>query len=300
MKRAATAALCNSGDVLRVMHWNVRRCVDMSGACSRLRLLQVVEQLQPALLTLNEVDMTQTPSLLEDLSAAGLPHASFFGHVRGVYGNVLASALPLRDVVHTHLDGGSQVKGREGRVHRISRGLVSASVSAFGVEIRVALTHLDHMKSAERRTQLRHVLATLDGTEQCLLLGDLNALSGSDYTAAEWSAHEAYNRANGWGAPVDDAAGEGVLALLRDASFVDAFACLDHPPNWRKPPWSAHIRDLERPPYRIDYVWSRAPSGTSGRRLLPLGASVVSECGEASDHQPLLLDFEAAAFDAGE
>ena len=82
--------------MLRAVHWNVRRCVDLTGMDSLDRVLRTVEELSPALLSLNEVDLSRTPSLLEDLSAIGLPHASFFGHVRGTYGNLLASASPLR------------------------------------------------------------------------------------------------------------------------------------------------------------------------------------------------------------
>jgi len=128
--------------------------VDLGGQCSRARILSVLENLQPTLVTLNEVDLRQSPSLLEDMSAIGLSHASFFGHVQGVYGNLLASTTPLQNVLHTHVEGGSEVKTKDGRVHRIARGLLSATISALGVDVRVAVTHLDHMSSAERRRQV--------------------------------------------------------------------------------------------------------------------------------------------------
>ena len=298
MRRTATAALCHSGDALRVVHWNVRRCVDLTGTDSLDRVLRTVEELSPALLSLNEVDLSRTPSLLEDLSAIGLPHASFFGHVRGTYGNLLASASPLHRVEHTHLDGGSEVKTRDGGVHRIARGLLAASTSVAGVDVRLAVTHLDHMSAEQRAVQARHVLRQLGGDEQCLLLGDLNALCRADYTAEQWAAHAAYNAARGWPPPCAE---EACLQQMRSARFVDAYAALERRPGeWRAPPWSAHTRDPERPPYRIDFVWSRAPRTRGGRRLVPLAAAVETQCGEASDHQPLVLDFEATAFDAGE
>ena len=298
MRRTATAALCHSGDALRVVHWNVRRCVDLTGTDSLDRVLRTVEELSPALLTLNEVDLSRTPSLLEDLSAIGLPHASFFGHVRGTYGNLLASASPLHRVEHTHLDGGSEVKTRDGGVHRIARGLLAASTSVAGVDVRLAVTHLDHMSAEQRAVQARHVLRQLGDDEQCLLLGDLNALCRADYTAEQWAAHAAYNAARGWPPPCAE---EACLQQMRSARFVDAYAALERRPGeWRGPPWSAHTRDPERPPYRIDFVWSRAPRSRGGRRLVPLAAAVETRCGEASDHQPLVLDFEATAFDAGE
>jgi endonuclease/exonuclease/phosphatase family metal-dependent hydrolase len=301
MRRTATAALCHSGDALRVVHWNVRRCVDLTGTDSLDRVLRTVEELRPALLSLNEVDLTQTPSLLEDLSAIGLPHASFFGHVRGTYGNLLASASPLHSIEHTHLEGGSEVKTRDGGVHRIARGMLAASTSVAGVDVRVAVTHLDHMSAEQRHVQTGHLLRQLGGDEQCLVLGDLNALCRTDYTAEQWEAHAAYNQAHGWPSPCAE---EACLGEMRISRFVDAYAVLEQESGWRAPPWSAHTRDPERPPYRIDYVWSRAPRTHArtpgGRRLVPLAAAIETQCGEASDHQPLVLDFEAIAFDAGE
>lgn len=306
MQRTATAALCHSGDVMRCVHYNVRRCVDLSNTCSRERVLSTIEHLRPTLLTLNEVDMRKTPSLVGDLERIGLPHTSFFGHVGDVYGNMLASAVPLRNVYHTHLEGGAKVQTQDGKVHTIIRGLVSASIRVHGVELRVAVTHLDHMSSEERRTQTRHVLRTFDASatanEQCILLGDLNALCRTDYSDAEWVAHERYNAEKGWGAPVDESSAAGVLALLRGANFIDAFAALERPPDWQTPPWSAHVRDRDRPRYRIDYLWTRAPTAPfgGGRQLVPLAGCIEANCSEASDHQPVVVDFEAVAFDAGE
>ena len=112
----------------------------------------------------------------------------------------------------------------------------------------------------------------------------------------QWAAHAAYNAARGWPPPCAE---EACLQQMRSARFVDAYAALERRPGeWRAPPWSAHTRDPERPPYRIDFVWSRAPD--NGRCLVPLSAYVIREAGEASDHLPLIVDFEAIAFDAGE
>ena len=158
-----------------------------------------------------------------------------------------------------------------------------------------------------------------------LVIGDLNALRRADYTDDEWAWHHGYNDEKQWSAPVDEAGEGGVLALLAAAKFVDAYAVLElerrieherrielerrieherrigeSQPSWRAPPWTAHVRDEARPPCRIDYVHSRPPSAPGGRRFVPLAAAVESNCGEASDHQPLVLDFEATAFDAGE
>ena len=68
---------------------------------------------------------------------------------------------------------------------------------------------------------------------------------------------------------------------------------------WPAPPWTAHAR-VTGPRYRIDYAWQQKPTAPVGRRLVPLAANVEQDCGAASDHQPLSLDLEAIAFDAGE
>ena len=243
--------------------------------------------------------------MLDNLADMGLRHQSFFGHVRGGnYGNALLSIHPLTDVVHTHLDGGTVVRTRSGEEHRIARGMLSASVSVLGVSTRVCVTHLDHMAGAQRTIQMRHVLGALgsEPEQTTLLVGDLNALSRPDYTADEWAAHAAHNAANGWGAPHDDAAApEGSLRLLSDAGFVDCAATAAHRPHrpWARPPWTAHVRSADGPRYRIDYAWLRRPELAHGRRLVPLEA-LVDEEPDASDHQPLVVDVEAIAFDAGE
>ena len=62
---------------------------------------------------------------------------------------------------------------------------------------------------------------------------------------------------------------------------------------------SAHVHTAG-PRYRIDYAWLCNPAAAYGRRLVPLSTRVEHDCGGASDHQPIVIDFEAIAFDAGE
>jgi len=147
------------------------------------------------------------------------------------------------------------------------------------------------------------VLRMLDGDGAALLMADLNALRRADYAITDWEWHERYNAAQGWTAPVDEAEEDGVLSLLREAGYVDAVGALEQhraDGSWRAPPWSAHVLDRERPPCRIDFIHSRAPSALGGRRLVPLTAAVEHNCRQASDHQPIVVDFEATAYDAGE
>ena len=134
------ASTSSSTSSARLVHWNIRRCVDpVTSELSASRVLACVQRLNPTFLTLNEVDTTKSETLLDDFAAIGLRHQTFFGHVRGgAYGNALLSTVPLHDVEHTHLDGGSVVLTRSGQKHRIARGLLSASASVLGCEVRIA------------------------------------------------------------------------------------------------------------------------------------------------------------------
>ena len=52
----------------------------------------------------------------------------------------------------------------------------------------------------------------------------------------------------------------------------------------------AHARVPDGPRYRIDYVWSRAPT-EAGAGLVARAACVERDCGGASDHQPIVIEW---------
>jgi exonuclease III len=117
-------------------------------------------------------------------------------------------------------------------------------------------------------------------------------LSRHDYTSDEWSHHEQHNSRRGWAPPTDAAAPGGSIWKLQQAGFIDAYRALHSDPTRRptSPPWTAHVRAAAGPKYRIDYMWSRPPE--AGLFLEPRSGFVGHECGEASDHQPVVIDFE--------
>ena len=84
--------------------------------------------------------------------------------------------------------------------------------------IRVCCTHLDHISENERAIQaggLVRQLHDLRGDAKAMLVvGDLNALSRADYSAAEWAEHVEHNAQRGWAAPSDSAAEGGCLGCL--------------------------------------------------------------------------------------
>lgn len=287
----------------RVATFNVRRFCDAAGGDATEAAVRQLRRFGPlSLLALNEVDVESRPLALGALAdALGLAHREFFGHAGGRYGNALLSATPLTDVATTRLDGGSVVTGRDGRPHRIGRGLLAATTrvgGAGGPLVRCAVTHLDHMCEAERGEQTRHVLRELDAAaapaQHQLLLGDLNALAAADYAPAEWRAHEAHNAAHGWAPPADSLAPpDGCLELLRRAGFDDcARAAMRSADGWAAEPWTAHVaaESAGRPRYRIDYVFARA-AGRAAEALAPTRAEVGAPCAAGSDHVPVLVEF---------
>merc|ERR1712176_1182752 len=111
----------------------------------------------------------------------------------------------------------------EGEVHRIARGMleidIELPVDGPGRVLTVAVTHLDHINEDQRNIQLRHVLEVLGNKRnRSMLVGDLNALTRSDYADEEWATLEERAAANGWSGPAS-----GCLKQLRAAGFIDAF-----------------------------------------------------------------------------
>ena len=288
---------------------------------------RVLRRLRPSFACLNEVSLHRCPSALADLAARlsedGTQQYSveFFGHAfNGKYGNALLSRHgPPRARRDVHLDGGTRivVPARRGAaagetaVKRIQRGLMVCDFDLPSGPISVACTHLDHMRSAERRTQVAHVARELAldrgaAHRQCVLLGDLNALTRGDYRADEWRALEAHNAAQ---APPWEPPAGGDLAGLEDAGFVDCFRVFDAARGEDGPCDRGFTAHVENPRYRIDYAFARAPgmlraarSGGDGDDRGSAGADGVFELAgahvdrgdgtrEASDHFPLVIDF---------
>ena len=168
---------------LRVVTYNVRRfaAADGSGstADSIAAALAALDPL-PSIVCFNEVDVSFRPNALPTiafqlgLASGGDPwHVAFFGHVKERYGNALISQHPVLTSQRITLRGGSEVTfpagtrklngeiARPNEAHRIVRGLLTVNIAFHGEVVRIALTHLDHMSTAQRQVQLTHVLEVL-------------------------------------------------------------------------------------------------------------------------------------------
>lgn len=301
--------------MLRILTYNIRRFKGQNGESSVAAVAEALAGLRPSVVALNEVDVQLEPNALELLrERLGGFHLAFFGHVAGRYGNALLSKHPIVAVRETHLRGGTEVAfpagmqkrngeiAKEGETHRIARGLLECDIAlpvAGASEdhiVTVAVTHLDHIDEAQRAVQVEHIVEALGpNLGRSMLVGDLNALSRSDYTADEWGALEARAAANRWALPTPAHS----LDALASAGFADAFAAsrggggpLSQLPRSRggevapsAPEDSIFTAHVGHPLYRIDYCFF-----STGLGFAPLSASVRSEI-LLSDHFPVVFDF---------
>ena len=149
----------------------------------------------------------------------------------------------------------------------------------------MAVTHLDHIAEEQRDVQIKHIVSLLE-VDNTILVGDLNALTRTDYDSEEWSMLEAKNQKNGWSPPA-----HGCLERLRTAGFNDVFASV-HGNGERglaasegSQKLTAHV---QRPLYRIDYCFA-------GTGLGAVQDARVETAVRLSDHYPVSFDFEFPA-----
>ena len=227
----------------------------------------------------------------------------FFGHVgEGRYGNALFTSLPIKQKKEIHLRGGTEVQfpagtkklngdiAKAGEKHRIARGMLVVDMENGTRNLRCGVTHLDHMSMKERQVQLKHIVEELipkdiesEKNTDIILLGDLNALTRSDYDDEDWKRIEDTAEKNGWSSPEPDLD----LNILKKNNFFDALAMADYPPDR---PWRTASTD--NPMYRIDYCFIRSKYMGVDQSL------ILSHTKESSDHFPVLFDVEQSVPDA--
>ena len=171
-------------EAVRIMTYNIHHCEDGDGVVSAEAIARVVNEQQPDLVALQEVDrnadrtgrvdfVAEFERLTGMTSAFGpnidnLDEPQLLG-AAGQYGNLLLTKLPLLSHVNTPL---TQIEpGGE------TRGLQVATVQLkSGKELTVANTHLDHRSPEERLhscPQLQECLSGRGGLT--VLCGDFNA-----------------------------------------------------------------------------------------------------------------------------
>jgi endonuclease/exonuclease/phosphatase family metal-dependent hydrolase len=154
---------------LRVATYNVHSAVGSDGRFDPDRIAQVVSELDADVIALQEVESKNGAEDMLARLAAASGHRAIAGPTMlrpdSSYGNALLTRCDVVDVQRVDLS----VAARE------PRGALDVRLACRGTGLRVLATHLG-LRPAERRQQIRALLARLEGGEcvLTLLLGDLN------------------------------------------------------------------------------------------------------------------------------
>ena len=162
---------------LRIMTYNVHRCVGADGRADPRRIAEVIAACQPDMVALQELDVGR-------LRTGGIDQAHAIAHPLGMsvhfnpalqieeelYGDAILTALPMRLVKAGPLPGSVGFE---------PRGALWAAVEANGTEIQIINTHLG-LPAYERMMQATTLLGQNwlghpDCRDPVILLGDFNA-----------------------------------------------------------------------------------------------------------------------------
>ena len=162
---------------LRIMTYNVHRCVGADGRADPQRIAEVIAACQPDMVALQELDVGR-------LRTGGIDQAHAIAHLLGMsvhfhpalqveeelYGDAILTAFPMRLVKAGPLPGSVGFE---------PRGALWAAVEANGTEIQIINTHLGlpaYERMAQAKTLLgKNWLAHPDCRDPVILLGDFNA-----------------------------------------------------------------------------------------------------------------------------
>lgn len=167
--------------MLRIMTYNVHRCVGADGRAEPRRIAEVIAGCAPHIVALQELDVgrARTGGVDQAHAIAHQLQMSFHFHPalrleEERYGDAILSALPMRLVRADALPGGEA---------REPRGALWVAIEAHGSELQIVNTHLG-LAAHERLAQTRTLLGPdWLGHPACLdpvvLLGDFNAVRRS-------------------------------------------------------------------------------------------------------------------------
>jgi len=169
---------------LRVMTYNVHGCRGMDGRISPDRIARIIEQFQPDLVALQELDFGRVRSQRHDqprLIAAALGlHVQFCPTVidqNEQYGHALLSHWPMKIIRTANFDG------RKRRWHVEPRGALWVRLDMDGSIINLMNTHfgLGRRERIAQATELlnSHWMGKIAPDEPLILCGDFNMAPGS-------------------------------------------------------------------------------------------------------------------------
>ena len=164
---------------LRIITYNIHRCIGGDRKISPERISEIIAGLQPDIVALQEVDSGQVRPVVYDQAAiiAGRLNFQQVWIERERCGNTLLSRYPMKLVKAGGLH-------RPRRWHTLARrGALWVEVEAFGIRIQVINTHLG-LTSTSRLHQARVLIGSEwlshpDCRQPVILCGDFNTQSGS-------------------------------------------------------------------------------------------------------------------------
>lgn len=167
--------------LLRVLTYNVRRCLGADGRLAPERVAAVIAACRADVVALQELDVGRARSGGIDQAEAIAGHLGMRAHFHPamrvreeLYGDAILTALPSR------LVRAEALPGRDGCE---PRGALWVAIAADDTEIQIVTTHLG-LDRRERRAQAEALLGPAflgdpDCRDPVVLLGDFNALPGS-------------------------------------------------------------------------------------------------------------------------
>ena len=167
---------------IRILTYNVRRCLGIDGQLSPARVAAAIAECQPDIVALQELDVSRkrtdnVDQAREIARELNLRHVYFFPAMRVLeeeYGDAIITDLPSRLVKAGALPGLARRPGLE------PRGALWATITAGGAELQVINTHFG-LKRPERLAQAEAIVGEeWLGHEDCIgptiLLGDFNSV----------------------------------------------------------------------------------------------------------------------------
>lgn len=241
---------------LKVMDWNIHHGVDTSGASNLERVVTWIVNVNPHVVSLNEVEKqngynnnADEPALLESEleSRTGVSWYGCFAQRTGAatgQGNLILSRIRIESCARQVLSA--------------SRSVARATLSLNNVAVTVFSTHLDDASASTRAIQVAELTAwAATAPADRILMGDFNASDG---------APELEPLRTGW----DDAW----------AVAAAAGTAVSYPGNT-----AGNTRNG-----RIDYIWR-----SKGAARLALQSAQVYDTGTISDHRPLAATYAVTA-----
>ncbi|AQT70138.1 exodeoxyribonuclease III (xth) [Anaerohalosphaera lusitana] len=169
---------------LRIMTYNVHSCKGMDGRISPLRVAKVIEQYEPDVVALQELDVGRRRTFgrdqaqtIADLLRMDLHFHPAMRIEEEQYGDAILSRFPLK------LIKAGAICGRQGKPRREPRGAILAEIEVDGNSVRILNTHLG-LNASEKALQVDELLSSdwlgnEDTGRPVIFCGDFNFPAGS-------------------------------------------------------------------------------------------------------------------------